>query len=429
MQDLLDFLTLKDANVTYVVLGMILLGASSGIVGTFTFLRKRALVGDAIAHAVLPGICLSFMLTGVRDPFLLLIGATATGWLSLLVIDGITRNSRIPTDASIGLTLSVFFGFGILLLTAIQKTGNASQSGLDHFLFGKAAALVGSDVMVFAVMSALLIAVVWLLFKEFALLSFDPDYARSIGRPVRSLELVLASITVLAVSLGIQAVGVVLMSALLITPAAAARYWTNRLGIMVVLAAFFGAISGVFGAGVSYIAPSMPTGPWVVVILSVIAIASMLFAPERGVLARSYKQWKFRRKIQDENVLKEFYHIAEKNDGDIFSIRNIVEISGRRGFSTRPLKQSLKRLTRKGLLSSNKASWQLTEEGINAAKRLVRIHRLWEVYLSRHLNIADDHVHDDAEAMEHIITPELEKELLQFLDQPETDPHGSSIPY
>ena len=149
MNSLLDFFSFQDPNIRFVALGSVILTASSAIVGTFTFLNKRSLVGDAIAHAVLPGICLGFILAGTKNPFYLIGGAFATGWVSLIAVDYITRRSRIKEDTAIGLVLSVFFGLGIVLLTVIQKSGNAAQSGLDHFLFGKAASLVGEDLYTF----------------------------------------------------------------------------------------------------------------------------------------------------------------------------------------------------------------------------------------------------------------------------------------
>ena len=270
----------------FVVLGMVLLGASAGAVGCFTLLRKRALLGDAVAHAVLPGICVAFMLSGTKNIAVLMSGAVVSGWLSLWAIDLITRRSRIKADTATGLVLSVFFGIGILLLTVIQRSGNASQSGLDKFLLGKAAAMTGTDVQLLAVVCALLLGTIAIFLRGFWLISFDPNFARAIGMPTRSLELLLATITVVAVAVGIQAVGVVLMAALLLTPAAAARYLTDRLVLMLFLAMSIGALSGIGGAYISYIAPAMPTGPWVVVVLSSIAALCVFFAPRKGLAAR-----------------------------------------------------------------------------------------------------------------------------------------------
>lgn len=428
MQSLFEFLSLSDPNVRYVVLGSVLLGCCAAVVGTFTVLRKRALVGDAVAHSVLPGVCLAFLFAGSKNPFVLLIGAFLSGWLSLTVIDYITRKTRIKEDAAIGLVLSVFFGAGILLLTAIQQSGNAAQSGLDKFLFGKAASLLFDDVLVFGGIAVLLLGLVWIFFKEFSLLTFDRDFAQAVGLPVRILELLLTTMTVLAVVVGIQAVGVVLMAALLITPAAAARYWTERLSLMVVLAGVFGIFSGVSGAYISTIAPAMPTGPWIVVVITLLFAISLFVAPSRGILARLFRQYRNHRRMTDENILKALYHLGE-TEHDVNKLHSVDEVLRKRSMPARVLRKGLFRLRRQGYVERQNASWRLTSEGRERGKRVTRLHRLWEVYLTRHLLLAPDHVHDDAETIEHILTPELEEQLMTELDHPDVDPHDTPIPY
>lgn len=428
MESLLEFFSFSDPNIRYVAIGSVLLTASSAIVGSFTFLNKRSLVGDAIAHSVLPGICLGFLLSGTKNPFFLIAGAFATGWLSLVVVDFITRRTRIKEDTAIGLVLSVFFGLGIVLLTVIQKSGNAAQSGLDHFLFGKAASLVGEDLYTFAVVAIVLLIAVFLLFKEFSLLAFDKDYAKAIGLPVRRLELILTSLIVLAVVIGIQAVGVVLMAAILITPAAAARFWTDKIRVMFLLASIFGAISGLAGAYISYVAPAMPTGPWIVIVISLIAFTSFFLAPRRGVFSRLLKQASIRGTINDENVLKALYQLGEESK-NFYVHRSIEEIIRRRFFRQDNLVKVLKRLRNQGYLEQTGKRWVLTEAGKHRGQRVVKMHRLWELYLTTHLHIAPDHVHDDADTIEHLLTPELEAELERTLDYPKTDPHASEIPY
>ncbi len=423
-----EFFSFADPNIRYVTLGSVLLTASSALVGTFTFLNKKALVGDAIAHAVLPGICLGFILAGTKHPVYLVGGAFVTGWISIVGVEYITRKTRIKEDTAIGLVLSVFFGIGILMLTVIQKSGNAQQTGLDHFLFGKAAALVGDDLTVFSTVAVVLVAAVLLLFKEFTLLAFDRHFAVAIGLPVRRIELILTSLIVLAVVIGIQAVGVVLMAAILITPAAAARYWTDRIRIMFLLACLFGAVSGLSGAYISYIAPSMPTGPWIVIVISTIAFVSFFLAPKRGVFSRMFRQVTIRRTINDENVLKALYQLGEENR-NFYIQRYPDEIIRRRQFQKDNLIKVLRRLRSQGYVERTGNLWGLTEAGMARGKRVVKVHRLWELYLTTHLHIAPDHVHDDADTIEHLLTPELEAELEQLLDYPKVDPHKSEIPY
>jgi len=428
METFKEFFSFSDPSIVSVVVGAVLLTASSAVVGTFTFLKKKALVGDAVAHSVLPGICLAFILSGTKNPIWMILGAFLTGWISLIIIDNITAKSKIKEDTAIALILSVFFGIGILMLTNIQHSGNAAQTGLDSFLFGKAAALVGQDLIVFGIVAVILIVTVGLFFKELKLIAFDSNYAKALGLPVKWIDLLLTSLTVLAVVTGIQAVGVVLMAAMLITPAAAARFWTNDVFKMTFIAAIMGGISGLSGAYVSYVAPAMPTGPWIVIIISAIAITSFFVAPKRGILARGIQQRRLQRLIMDENLLKELYHLGEK-DKDPYKGRTVDEIIEERFFPKKALKMALRRLRRQGFLLKENGYWRYTEAGKVKGQRVVKLHRLWELYLSKYMKIAPDHVHEDAETVEHIITPELEAQLEKMLEYPEFDPHEEKIPY
>ena len=427
MKTFIDFFSFSDPNVQFVVIGMILLGIGTATIGTFAFLRKRALTGDAIAHSVLPGVCLAFMIFDTRNLWVLLGGAFVTGWLSIIFVDLITKKTKLKPDTAIGLTLSVFFGVGILLLTFIQQSGNASQSGLNNFLFGKAAAMSTDDIKTMAVVSLFIILIVIIFFKEFRLLSFDPDYAKSTGLPVNFLQLALTTLTVLAVAAGIQAVGVVLMAALLITPPAAAKYWTDKLGKMILLSILFAVMGSITGAYVSYANNKMPTGPWIVTMTSIIAVLSILFAPKKGVIPKMIIRKKYQNKMLRENILKELYHLEEKNPGQkSFTLNEIVT---EREMKASNYTHGFRMLLRKDLAIKVNNAYYLTEKGLEEGKRITRIHRLWEMYLTEKLNIASDHVHDDAEAIEHIITPEIEKRLIELLDKPEKDPHEKIIPY
>jgi len=428
IDQILEFFSFQDVNIRYVALGTVLLGASSAIVGCFTFLRKKALVGDTIAHSILPGICLSFIIFKTKDPLMLLLGAMVSGWISVYLVDYISAKSKIKPDTAIGLVLSVFFGVGVLLLTFIQHSGNAAQAGLDKFLFGKAASLVQDDVITFGIVSILLIGTIILFFKQFSLISFDVNFAKTIGLPVRMFEVLLSTLTVLAVAIGIQTVGVVLMAAMLITPAAAARFWTDKLKVMIVIASVIGAFSGLFGAFISYTAPSMPTGPWIVVVLSFIAIGSLLVAPKNGAISKMRKQQKNRRKILQDNILKLLYKLGEK-ENDYFKNRSMIKLKNHREIPKNKFIRGLKILKKKNQVAHVNDQWVLTEEGKQAGMRIVRIHRLWELYLTTYLRIAPDHVHEDAETIEHIITPEMELKLAHLLDFPDKDPHHTEIPY
>ncbi len=287
-----------DYTLRNIALGSAILGLVGGVLGSFAVLRRQSLLGDALSHAALPGICLAYMLTGTRTSLVLLIGAGITGWLGTLLILMIVRETRIAEDAALGIVLSVFFGIGIMLLTFIQQSNDANQAGLDKYLFGQAATLVQDQVVTMALLGSIALGFVFALFKEFKLLSFDPDFAGTLGFPTRRLNILLTSLTVVAVMIGLQTVGVVLMAAMLIAPAAAARQWTNRLSRMLVLAALFGMLAGVSGALISVSQARLPTGPMVILSASMIVIFSLLFAPARGIVWDTLRRRRDRGRLQ-----------------------------------------------------------------------------------------------------------------------------------
>ena len=290
----------SDYTLRTVAIGTAILGIVSGALGSYAVLRKQSLVGDAISHAALPGICLAFLITDSKTPLVMIVGASLAGWLGILVVTAIVRNTRIKEDAALGIILAVFFGVGIVLLTLIQKMPNANQAGLDKFLFGQAATLLERDIKTMGVISIMVISLTLLFWKEFKLLCFDPTFGASLGFPMKILDILLMTLIVIAIVIGLQAVGVVLMSAMVVAPASAARQWTNRLAIMVCLAAFFGAIAGVTGAIISSTTTRIPTGPMIVVCASVIFLFSLAFAPNRGLVWQSLlKKTKFKPEINE----------------------------------------------------------------------------------------------------------------------------------
>ena len=281
---------LKDYTFQTVALGSALLGIVSGVLGSFAVLRKQSLLGDGVSHAALPGVVMAFLLTGSKNTEVLLLGALLTGMLATVLIVGVVRNSRIKFDSALAVVMSVFFGLGMVLLTYAQKVPNANQAGLKRFIYGQASTLLQRDVILMAVCGAILLGTVILFWKEFKLFSFDPEFAKTIGFAPDRLNLLLSFLIVLSIIIGLQTVGVVLMSAMLIAPAVAARQWSNRLSVMVILASFFGALSGVVGTLLSSAVPNLPTGPVIVVCITTIAVFSLLFAPGRGILFRIYRR-------------------------------------------------------------------------------------------------------------------------------------------
>ena len=287
-------------NYTLIVVGIgsALLGIISGALGTYAVLRRQSLLGDAISHAALPGIALAFLLTGSKTPLILVFGAAIAGWVGTLLILSIVKLTRIKYDSALGLVLSTFFGFGLVLHTLIQRNGNANQAGLDTFLFGQAASLLERDVLTMGILGGIALLIMSLFWKELKLLVFDEGFATSIGLPVRALDILLTSLLTVAIVLGLQAVGAVLMSAMLVAPAVAARQWTDRLGHMVLLAALFGAIAGVSGTLLSSSASRLPTGPTIVLCATLFVGLSFALAPNRGLV------WHWVRHRRDKEHLK-----------------------------------------------------------------------------------------------------------------------------
>ncbi len=350
-------------------LGAAFLGIVNGVLGSFAVLRKQSLLGDAISHAALPGIALAFLLTGSKATIVLLLGAAAAGWVGTLLVMNIVKNTRVKYDSALGLVLSIFFGFGLVLLTYIQRMPVASQAGLDTFLFGQAATLLARDVATIGILGLAVLLIVLAVWKEFKLLCFDPDFALSLGFPIRWLDVLLITLLVTSIVIGLQTVGVVLMSAMVVAPAAAARQWTDRLGAMVAISAFFGALAGAGGALVSSLAARLPAGPTIVLCLTAIVVVSLLAAPNRGIVWKWARERVNRNLLQTEAVLADLYVLARQHDdlghGHPISVLRTMSI-GHGG-----VERSLEVLRERGLVRVTGAdTWSLTPRGLSEAGRL-----------------------------------------------------------
>ena len=424
MEDFLYFFTFQDPSITWVVLGITLLGIGSAYVGTFSFLDKKALLGDAISHAVLPGICLGFILAGEKDPRYIITGAFLSGALATFLTSWLKRNTKLSEDSIIASILSVFFGVGIVLLTALQKSGNPEIAGLNSFIFGNAIGISETDLLLYGGLSLTILLVLSLFLKEFRLMVFDPNFGRAIGFPMGSIRFVFNVLMILAVVIGIQAIGVVLMAALLITPGAAARFWTNRLQPLLLLAALFSIVSGILGTYISFVLPQMPTGPWVVVFLSLFALLSFIFSPKSGILRRYLARRSYLNKTHRDHLMKALFKAREAKKEAL----SLSEIHALYPFHKAAINHSLLELRAEGFVVQDAQGIRLSSPGVSDAMRIVRLHRLWELYLNESMNIAPDHVHESAEQMEHLLTPELEALLEQRLNYPAKGPHQETIP-
>ncbi len=362
-----------DHTLRTVALGSATLGIVSGALGAFAVLRRQALLGDAMSHAALPGVALAFLMTGSRAPLVLMLGAAIAGWLAALAIIGVARTSRIKTDSAMALTLSVFFGAGLVVLTFIQRQPAAGKAGLDKFLFGQAAAMLESDVITMAAVGALGLFALLALWKEFKLLSFDPDFAATLGMPTRRLDILLTGLLVIAIVVGLKTVGVVLMSAMVVAPGAAARQWTNHLGVMVTLAALFGAAAGVLGALLSTTAETS-TGPTIVLVATGLVVVSLLFAPARGVVWARIRAWRSRRMLALEAVIADLASLAAQHGSNATHPHDIGALNAVRGRAV--VERALSELAADGLARQHDTGgWSLTPRGLAEADRLARSRR------------------------------------------------------
>ncbi len=358
---------MSDYTLQTIVMGTAVLGMFSGLLGTWAVVRRQSLLGDAVAHAALPGIALAFLIIGTKNTFYLLIGAALAGWLAVLWIRGITLNTRIKYDTALAVVLAVFFGFGMVLITFIQRMPNAQQGGLEAFLFGQAATLLRSDVVTMSIIAGAATLILLLFWKEFKIISFDPQFASASGFNIKAPDILLNTLIVVAIVLGLQAVGVVLMSALLIAPAAAARQWTNKLWVMSLLAAVIGAMSGIIGSAISGSVTKLPTGPLIVLTSIVFVAISFLFAPQRGLLAVFVQRFKNKKRVALDTLLMHLYGISgtHSNMQHPHSLNILKPLPS---FNRNAIKQLSDRKLIK--ITENK-EWSLTETGIKRAKELI----------------------------------------------------------
>ncbi len=422
------FLTLSDPSLRYALIGSVLLGVSCGLLGGFIVVRKLALMGDALSHAVLPGVAAGFLWNMSKDPVAILIGATIAGLLGSAMVSALTRTTRIKEDAALGLVLASFFAAGLCLQSMIQKnlpTGN--KSGLNHFLFGQVAALGGDDIALMSVVTLLVLVLVGLFYKELLVTSFDEGFARSAGLPVAWLHHGLMLLLAMSVVIALQAVGVVLVSALLITPAAAAYLLTDRLHRLLGIAVAFGVVAAVIGAFVSFVGKSLPTGPLMVLAASAVFLGAFLFGPRHGVVAKWWTRRSHAGRTGRENTLKAIYHVWE-NEGGVAEGVPLKALAEKRRATLEEVTAEVLVLVRHGLATVDGPMVYFTPAGRQRGAEIVRNHRLWELYLTNSANIAPDHVHDDAENIEHVLGEDVVRELERRLGYATRDPHGKAIP-
>jgi len=420
-----ETLRLEHYNTRLVVLGVAFLGATAGLVGSFLLLRKQSLLGDALSHATLPGIGIAFALmsalgfTGKSLPGLL-IGATITGLLGVLLVLAIRKTTRLKDDAAMGIILSVFFGLGVAILKMVERIPGQSAAGLDGFIYGKTASMVWSDFVLIAIILVITTAVTIALLKELTLLCFDANFASTQGWPVLWLDIILMALVTAVTVVGLQAVGLILIIAFLITPPTAARFWTNRLGWMLFLSSTIGAISGWLGVSISALYSNLPAGAIIIISAATIFLFSMIFGTARGVLPRYLRHLKLLRKVGRQHLLRSTYEILEETQ-DTKPLKNLpipIDLLRKHRYWS---KGELAKLIRQARSEDHierqpSGELRLSESGFGEASRITRNHRLWELYLIKYADIAPSHVDRDADMVEHLLGAEIVHQLEAELD-------------
>lgn len=400
---MLEFFT--DPVLRAPTIGTMLMCLSAGIIGCLAFLQKRSLVGEALSHATYPGVVLSVAFAAIFLPFSedgaalsILFGAFLSGILGLAVIGHMEKRLKISSDAALCFVLAIFFGVGVLIASRLQITHALWFRQIQIFLFGQAATMVDAHIILYAILALFVVLTIVLLFRYLEMLYFDPVFADSVGMRTTLINGVIYFLLVLAIVVGMRSVGVVLMSGMLIAPAAAARQWSKKLSSFFIISALIGMVSGFLGNAFSVLIPKwvgqprlpLATGPMIILVATALCLFSLLFAPQRGYFTRKLRITCFRLRCREENILKALY------EGETYRAHPLL----------------LWQMGLKGLIEDGK----LTEKGKGEAEKLVRLHRLWELYLI-YMGQGVERVHASAEAMEHILTPEIEKQLLYLLEK------------
>jgi len=396
-------------NTNTVIAGTTLLGLAAGVVGAFALLRKRSMMSDALSHATLPGIGLAFLAAGAlgfsgRSLGVLLLGAAITGVLGVLCVQGILRWTRLREDAAIGIVLSVFFGAGVVVLSAIQKNAPAGAAGLDKFIYGQTAAMRVSDAVLMGAIALVAVAAAGLMLKEFALVCFNDAFARTDGWAVTLIDLLMMGLVVLVTVAGLQAVGLILVVAMLIIPAAAARFWTDRLRVLVLVSGLIGALSGYLGSVTSSMLPRKPAGAVIVLVAGGVFLMSMLAAPRRGVIAVAWRRWIVRVRMAGDHVLEAGYeNLRAGRPAARLSAEELGSLARERG-SPAWFRTIVRRwLKSQGMVWSADGGLVLSERGIERGRTVWRNHALWEQYLISCADIAPSHVDWAVDRVEHVL--------------------------
>lgn len=395
----------------------VLVGMTCGVLGCFVVLRQMALIGDAISHAILPGVVIAFLVTNNTGVWGLLLGALLAGLLTAVLINLVSHSSRTKEDSAIGIVFTALFALGLILISNLPR---GTHFDLKCFIYGIPAAVNEQEMILMAVITVLVIGTIFLLYHPLKLVSFDPVVATSMGLPVLFFHYLLMGMISATVVAGLKTTGVILVVAMVITPASAAYQLTNRFSHMLILAGFFGGLSALLGMILAFVI-NAPSGPSMVMVATSIFALTMLFSPSHGYVFEKIRKIRLKRHIDGEDVLKAVYKLEQYKE-----TATKERIGGLAGLALERLPKLFQSLQKEQLLNYNEATAALTESGRKRAVELVRSHRLWESYLAEHANIPPSALHPHAEQLEH--AHELADEIDKTLGHPKHDPHGSEIP-
>ncbi|MBN8584053.1 MAG: metal ABC transporter permease [Ignavibacteria bacterium] len=420
----MDFLTkylLDPLNYEFIqraLIASVTIGISCGLIGTYIMLRRMSLIGDALAHAVLPGVVVSFMVAG-KSEVALFIGAVVSGILTVLLIGFVNRNSKIKEDTSIGIIFTGAFALGILLVSQLKQV----HIDLSSYLFGDVLGVSTGDITLSMIIMFVIILCIVLFYKQLLLTSFDPTMALTIGISTTLVHYMLMTLLSMSIVAGLQSVGVILIIAMLITPPATAYLLSNDLKKILMLSATFGTISAITGLYLSYHF-NFASGASIVLVAVVLFLLAFLFSPKEGVVTKFFRRRSASKMVLIEDVIKLSYRFKDEAG----KTELVDKIANELGISNSRVESVIRTLTGKGLMSKTNGSYILTDAGVKYALRLVRTHRLWETYITSKNVVDIEHIHPEAEKVEHVLTEDMVDELDEELGYPEKDPHGSEIP-
>lgn len=396
-----------------------MVGIMCGVLGCFIVLRNMSLIGDALSHAILPGVVFGFMIAGY-SVLGFFIGSVIAGLLAAVAITWIQQNVKTKNDAAIGIVFTAMFSIGVMAISHLSRTEGVHLD-LKDFLFGNVLGVSDDDLYLTGFIGLYVLVSIVVFYRYLFATTFQPVIAETMGISVKTVHYFLMLLLSFVVVASLRTVGVILVVAMLITPAATALLLTNRLQRVLVLAGIIGFISSVSGLILAIIWDTTP-GPAMTVVATIIYALAMLFSPEKGLVFKYFRNRKVKEKILVEDILKQTLRLGEK--GTV----TVKKLSERLGFSSTAIRRKLPYLKRKGSLIIKDKQLELTPEGKTQATRLVRAHRLWETYLVEKMGLSAEQIHEDAEKYEHILTDEIMDEMEEKLGYPAHDPHGSPIP-